>query len=342
MLFYAVRRICYAIPILFGVILLTFTLFYVINTPDTLAVKELQKAANPETIRQWKIQKGFCVYTDEGLRKEMEVEAGRAAPGTVITEEDIRSVSKPILFLHYSVDLLTLDFGRDRDDRPVSQVLFSGMGPSLKMMVPAFCLSEMISIVLALFCALYRGTVIDRAFVVLAVFLMSFNSVALILFFQKFLAADWRYFPISGYATGFSGYVYLALPILIYTALSMGAGIRFNRILMLDEINQDYVRTARAKGLGENTVLFRHVLRNALIPLITRWAVSIPFLYLGSLLLETFFGIPGLGGITVEAIQNADLNTMRAVVFLGALLFILANVAADILYGIVDPRVRVG
>jgi peptide/nickel transport system permease protein len=216
------------------------------------------------------------------------------------------------------------------------------MGPSLKMMVPAFCLSEMISIVLALFCALYRGTVIDRAFVVLAVFLMSFNSVALILFFQKFLAADWRYFPISGYATGFSGYVYLALPILIYTALSMGAGIRFNRILMLDEINQDYVRTARAKGLGENTVLFRHVLRNALIPLITRWAVSIPFLYLGSLLLETFFGIPGLGGITVEAIQNADLNTMRAVVFLGALLFILANVAADILYGIVDPRVRVG
>ncbi|HPA46180.1 MAG TPA: ABC transporter permease [bacterium] len=342
MLLYAIRRILYAIPILFGVILLTFTLFYVINTPDALAIKELQKAANPETVRQWKIQKGFCVYTEEGLRKTKEIETGRASPGTVITDEDIRPVAMPVLFLRYGLDLLTFDFGRDRDDRPVSQVLLGGMVPSLKMMVPAFCLSEIITIFLALFCALYRGTKIDRAFVVLAVFLMSFNSVALILFFQKFLAADWRYFPISGYDTGLSGYAYLALPILIYVGLSMGVGIRFNRILMLDEIHQDYVRTARAKGLGENTVLFRHVLRNALIPLITRWAVSIPFLYLGSLLLETFFGIPGLGGITLEAIQNADLNTMRAVVFLGALLFVLANLTADILYGIVDPRVRVG
>jgi peptide/nickel transport system permease protein len=128
----------------------------------------------------------------------------------------------------------------------------------------------------------------------------------------------------------------------MYVGLSMGAGIRFNRILMLDEMNQDYVRTARAKGASENGVLFRHVLRNALIPLVTQWAVAIPFLYLGSLLLETFFGIPGLGGITLEAIQNADLNTMRAIVFLGALFFVLGNLIADVLYGVVDPRVRVG
>ncbi len=338
---YTVRRLLYAVPILFGVILFTFILFYMVNSPDALAIKELQKAANPDTIRQWKLDKGFLEYTEQGREKIRRIQSGEAPEGTTITEDDVRPVSKLVLFGRYFTDVLTLDFGRDRDDRLVSQVLLDGVVPSLKLMVPAFCLSEMITVFIALFCALYRGTNIDRAFVVLAVFLMSFNAVALIIFAQKFFAADWRYFPISGYEQGCSSFIYLGLPILIYVAISMGMGIRFNRILMLDEINQDYVRTARAKGLNENVVLFRHVLRNALIPLITRWAVVIPFLYLGSLLLETFFGIPGLGGITLEAIQNADLNTMRAIVFLGAVLFIAANLIADILYGVVDPRVRV-
>ncbi len=341
MFVYALRRVLFTIPILFSVILLTFILFYIINSPDALALKELQKAANPETILQWKLNKGFITYTEKGLEKKHLIQSGRAPEGITFTEEDVQPVSKSVLFIRYLSDLVTFDFGRDRDDRLVSQVLLRGVVPSLKLMVPAFCLGEMISVFIALFCALYQGTKIDRAFVVLAVFLMSFNAVALILFLQKFLAADWRYFPISGYAEGLFGDTYLALPILIYVALSLGAGIRFNRILMLDEINQDYVRTARAKGVNENAVLFRHVLRNALIPLVTRWAVAIPFLYLGSLLLETFFSIPGLGGITLEAIQNADLNTMRAVVFLGSVLFILGNLVADVLYGWIDPRVRI-
>lgn len=338
---YTIRRLAYMIPIVFGVILFTFILFYVVNSPDALAMKELQKAANPETIRQWKIDKGFLTYTRQGLEKKRLIEWGQAPQGLAITDEDVRPVSRPVLFFQYVWDVLTFDFGRDRDDRLVSQVLLGGAVPSLKLMVPAFCLAEIITVFIALFCALYRGTSIDRGFVVLGVFLMSFNAVALIIFFQKFLAADWGYFPISGYEDGLAGYIYLALPILIYVGLSMGAGIRFNRILMLDEVNQDYVRTARAKGANENVVLFHHVLRNALIPLVTRWAVAIPFLYLGSLLLETFFGIPGLGGITLEAIQNADLNTMRAIVFLGALLFVFGNLVADVLYGVVDPRVRV-
>jgi peptide/nickel transport system permease protein len=329
------------IPIVFGVVLLTFTLFYVVNSPDALAMKELQKAANPETIRQWKIDRGFLTYTDQGLEKKRWIQSGQAPAGLSITDQDVRPVSRLILFFQYTKDLLTFNFGRDRDDRLVSQVLLKGAVPSLKLMIPAFCLSEMATVFIALFCALYRGTRIDRGFVIVGVFLMSFNAVALIIFVQKFLAADWHYFPISGYREGLAGYAYLVLPILLYVGLSMGAGIRFNRILMLDEINQDYVRTARAKGASENGVLFRHVLRNALIPLVTQWAVAIPFLYLGSLLLETFFGIPGLGGITLEAIQNADLNTMRAIVFLGALFFVLGNLIADVLYGVVDPRVRV-
>lgn len=338
---YAVRRVLYMIPIVFGVILFTFILFYVVNSPDALAMKELQKAANPETIRQWKIDKGFLTYTEQGLEKKQFIESGKSPQGLTISDEDVRPVSRLILFFQYAWDLLTFNFGRDRDDRLVSQVLLKGTVPSLKLVVPAFCLSEIAAVFIALFCALYRKTIIDRGFVILAVVLMSFNAIALIIFFQKFLASDWRYFPISGYDEGLAGMIYLALPMFIYVVLSLGVGIRFNRILMLDEIHQDYVTAARAKGATENAVLFRHVLRNALIPLVTRWAVAIPFLYLGSLLLETFFSIPGLGGITLEAIQNADLNTMRAIVFLGALFFVLGNLAADVLYGVVDPRVRV-
>ena len=212
---YAIRRIFYMIPILFGVILFTFILFYVINSPDALALKELQKAANPETIRQWKLDKGFLTYTQQGLEKKHRIESGQVPAGTTLTDADVCSVSKWVLFRGYLFDLATFDFGRDRDDRLVSQVLLQGLIPSLKLMIPAFCLSEMITVFIALFCALYRGTKIDKGFVVLAVFLMSFNAVALIIFFQKFLAADWCYFPISGYAEGLFGYLYLLLPIFI-------------------------------------------------------------------------------------------------------------------------------
>jgi peptide/nickel transport system permease protein len=169
---------------------------------------------------------------------------------------------------------------------------------------------------------------------------MSINAIALIMFGQKFLAADLNYFPITGYASGFGAARFLLLPILLYITVTFGERVRFNRIVMLDETNQDYVRTARAKGLSENTVLFKHILRNTLIPLITRWVVAIPSLYLGSLVLETFFGIPGLGYLTVDAISNSDANVIRAVVVFGSVSFMLAALLSDVLYAVVDPRVK--
>jgi len=258
----------------------------------------------------------------------------------IVGAEDTQRHGIIRMFVTYVTDLFTFNFGDNNVKRPVGEVLRNGMGPSLKLMIPAFLLTEFIAVTLALFAALYRGTRIDRSLVVLSVFLMSFSAIAMTMFLQKVLASDWGYFPIAGYTTGLPGYAFLLLPMMIYVIISLGSQVRFNRILMLDEIGQDYVRTAKAKGLGQNTILFKHVLRNTLIPLITRWAVIIPNLYLGSLVLESFFGIPGLGGITVQAIANRDVNTIRALVFIGTIIYILATLLADVLYAVVDPRVK--
>jgi peptide/nickel transport system permease protein len=160
------------------------------------------------------------------------------------------------------------------------------------------------------------------------------------MFGQKIFAADLNYFPITGYSDGFNAVRFLALPIILYIVITFGERVRFNRIVMLDETNQDYVRTGRAKGLSENTVLFKHIFRNSLIPLITRWVVAIPTLYLGSLVLESFFGIPGLGFLTVDAIANSDANVIRAIVVIGSVSFMLAALLSDVLYAVVDPRVK--
>ena len=243
-------------------------------------------------------------------------------------------------FAIYLTELATLNFGDTRNTRPVMDVIYDGMWPSLALTVPAFLLSELIGVFFGLFAAMYRQTKIDHTIVVSSILLMSINGIALIMFGQKLLASDLNYFPITGYQEGFGALRYLALPILLYVVIVFGERVRFNRIVMLDETNQDYVRTARAKGVGENGVLFKHILRNTLIPLITRWAVAIPSLYLGSLVLESFFSIPGLGYLTVDAIQNSDANVIRAIVVFGAVSFMLANLLADVLYAVADPRVK--
>lgn len=243
-------------------------------------------------------------------------------------------------FVNYTADLLRLDFGDTRQGRAVTEVLWSGAGPSLALLLPAFLLSELIALFFGLLAAMYRKSSMDHTIVISSIVLMSLNGIAIIIAGQKFLASDWNYFPISGYSTGFGATRYLILPALLYVLLSFGEHVRFNRIIMLDEVGQDYVRTARSKGLNENQVLFKHVLRNSLIPLITRWAVAIPTLYTGSLILESFFGIPGLGYLTVDAIANSDGNVIRAIVVIGAVSFMLANLLSDVLYAVVDPRVR--
>ncbi|MCA8910154.1 MAG: ABC transporter permease subunit [Planctomycetes bacterium] len=255
-------------------------------------------------------------------------------------EPDLVYTAWYVNFVYYIRDIATLDFGDTNNRRPVMDVIKEGMWPSLALAIPGFFIAELIGVFFGLFAAMYRQTKIDHVIVISSILLMSINAIALIMFGQKFLAADWNYFPITGYASGLGAIRFLILPIMLYVIITFGERVRFNRIVMLDETNQDYVRTARAKGVSENSVLFKHILRNTLIPLITRWVVAIPSLYLGSLVLETFFAIPGLGYLTVEAIGNSDANVIRAVVVFGSVSFMLAALLSDVLYAVVDPRVK--
>jgi peptide/nickel transport system permease protein len=215
-----------------------------------------------------------------------------------------------------------------------------GVGPSLSLALPAFAIEVVIAVSLALLCAFYRGTLLDRTTVLLCVAGMSVPALAYILFGQYFLSYRWKLFPIYGYEPLPAGVVFLALPGLIWILLAVGSEVRFYRAVMLEEMQQDYVRTAAAKGLPTRRILFRHVLKNSMVQVITRVVITIPFLFLGSLLLELFFGIPGLGNMTVEAINRSDLPVVQAFVVIGSALYILFSLLADVCYALVDPRIR--
>jgi peptide/nickel transport system permease protein len=329
--------------ILFGVVLITFVLFFAVASPDSLAKMRLGEKATRGAVLDWQFSQNYITWTDAGLAKKERVQRMPASEAKDVRFEEGEDYIKRgwfSLFWKYVSSLAQFDFGKDRTDKPVRERLWEGLGPSLSLTLPAFLIAELVGVFFGLFAAMYRQTRMDHSIVIGAVLLMSFNSIALIMFGQKFLAADWGYFPIHGFDTGLSVVRFLALPIILYVIVSLGEMIRFNRIVMLDEVDQDYVRTARSKGLNENVVLFKHVLRNSLIPLITRWTVAIASLYVGSLVLESFFGIPGLGSMTIDAISNSDVAIVRAIVILGAISFMIANLLSDVLYAVVDPRVR--
>lgn len=229
------------------------------------------------------------------------------------------------------------DFGMSlATNRSVATMLKEGVGPSLLLTVPIFFAGLALSVALALVCAYFRNTWLDRSLVVVAVALMSINYLVWIIAGQYMFAYRWGWFPVWG----FESWRYLLLPIAIGVLSSLGSNLRFYRTVMLDELQRDYVRTAFSKGLGVRRVLFVHVLKNAMIPIITNTVIAIPFLYTGSLLLESFFGIPGLGGLSINAINAADFNVVRAVVLIGAILYVFANLLSDLCYALVDPRVK--
>lgn len=240
-------------------------------------------------------------------------------------------------FFFYLRQLARLDFGVSTySNQRVTRMLRDGIWPSLTLTVPIFCGTLLASILTALVCAFFRDTWLDRGVVVAAVMLMSLNYLVWIIFGQYLLAYRARWFPIWGYESWY----YLALPVIIGIVSGLGENIRFYRTIMLDELYRDYVRTAFAKGVSRRGVLFRHVLKNAMIPILTNVVIAIPFLYTGSLLLEGFFGIPGLGGMSINALNFADVDVVRAVVFIGAVLYVIANLMTDIAYALVDPRVK--
>jgi peptide/nickel transport system permease protein len=236
-------------------------------------------------------------------------------------------------------DLAKGELGESTERRePVAAILARGVGPSLSLTVPILAGGTLTGLMLAMLCAACRGGVVDRAILFGSTVLMSVNYVIWVLLGQFLLAYACGWFPIWGYA----GAGYLALPVLIGIVSSLGVDIRFFRTAVLDEIYKPYVRTARAKGLSAPAVLVRHVLRNALIPIVTYVSLSIPYLFTGSLMLESFFGIPGLGSVSLNAIHSADLPVVRAVVVMGALLHQGVNLVTDLAYAWLDPRVRLG
>ncbi len=242
-------------------------------------------------------------------------------------------------FINYVLSLLRGDLGYSTEHRlPVARILREGAGPSLALTVPILLGGTLLGVMLGMLCAAWRGGVADKAILVVSTLLMSVNYVVWVLAGQFLLAFKLKLFPVWGFESAAN----LALPVLIGIVSGLGRDVRFYRAAILDEVYKPYVRTAQAKGLGGFRVMVRHVLRNSLIPVVTYVSLSIPFLFTGSLLLESFFGIPGLGSVSLNAIHSSDMAVVRAVVLLGALLYQAVNLLADLCYGWLDPRVRLG
>jgi len=324
MIAYLLRRLLYAIPILIGVNLLTFALFFMVNTPDDMARMQLGvKRVTPEAIDDWKRERGY----DRPLFVNLAAE-GRAR----ITDT---------IFFDKSVRLFAFDFGFSDDGRDIGREIRERMGPSLAIALPVFVLGLFAYVCAALLLVFFRQTPLDLAGVIACVVLMSVSAMFYIIGGQYLVSKAWRLAPISGFADGVAMVPFLLLPVVIGVVAGIGSSTRWYRTIFLDEMGREYVRTARAKGLSELRVLSGHVLRNAMIPILTGVVVVIPSLFLGSLLFESFFGIPGLGSYTIDAINAQDFAAVRAMVFLGSVLYIVGLVLTDLSYAWVDPRVRI-
>jgi len=306
---YIIRRFFYMIPIIFGVLLLTFILFTVVGGDISLEIAG--KNATPETIEE--------IRQEYGLNKPL-------------------FFSLDSQFIDHFKSALMFDFGRARDREPVIDKIKRGMWPSLALTVPMFFGVLLISVSLSLVVAFVRGSAWDVFAVIVCVIGMSVPYLSFIIFGQYFLAYKLGFFPVF-FSPDLSMPQYVILPILIGIITGLGGNVRFYRTVMLDEMRSDYVRTAFAKGVSTRGVLFKHVLKNAMIPIITRVVLAIPFLFLGSLLLERFFGIPGLGYLMIEAIGSRDYFVINAMTFISAILFVIFNLLTDICYALVDPRI---
>jgi len=323
MITYILRRLLYGVFVLIGVNLLTFVLFFAVNTPDDMARMAIGgQRVSVEAIEKWKTDRGY----DKPLFFNSEAQGASQLTSTI--------------FFERSAPLLVLDFGFSDGGRSIGHEIRERMGPSLALALPTFILGLWICISFAFLLVFFRNTPLDFAGVVLCVLLLSISGLFYIIAGQWLFAKVLRWVPYSGYMEGWSSVRFLVLPVLVGILSRLGAESRFYRTLFLEEINKDYVRTARAKGLAERVVLFRHVLRNAMLPILTGAVSAIPLLFMGSLISESFFGIPGLGSYTIDAINAQDFSIVRAMVFLGSALYIVGLILADISYTVFDPRVR--
>lgn len=439
MIAYIIRRCLYAIPILVGVNVLVFLLFFFVNSPDDMARAHLgQKRVTPEQIDQWKRehsldlpyfynagwqrigslvarapentaefatagagnyalrieapagqktaqQRTVKIQSDQPAR--LQLPDGFDAEGTLVLpaatalqrlpfriapaqdseqtppkltltftlespapthrilleyQADIAPLSRltQTVFFQRSLQMLFFQYGKSDDGKIISEEVLRRIGPSLSITVPVLLLGLVIDVFFSMMLAVYRGTYLDYWGVTICVILMSISGLFYITAGQAVFAKTLRLVPISGFDYGIYALKFISLPIFIAVLSGMGGSVRFHRTIFLEEINKDYVRTARAKGLPERSVLFIHTLKNAMLPILTGLVLSLPFLYAGSLLLESFFSIPGMGAYMLDAIQRQDFAVVQAMVSLGSFLYIVGLVLTDISYTLVDPRVR--
>ena len=323
MIAYIIRRALYAIPILIGVNIITFVLFFVVNSPDDVARLHLgQKHITEQQIDDWKRERGYHL------------------PLFINSVEEGSGKFTKTIFFQKSFKLFLFDFGSSDSGRDIGYDISNRMWPSLAISVPSLLVGLAVTISLALLIAFFRATYIDYWAVIICVALMSISALFYIIGGQFLIGKLLRIVPISGYDTGLHAFKFLILPVLIGVIGGLGSGTRWYRTIFLEEIGKDYVRTARSKGISEQLVLFKHVLRNALIPILTGVVVILPTLFIGSLLTESFFGIPGLGSYTIDAINRQDFAIVRSMVFLGSVLYIIGLLLTDISYTLVDPRIR--
>lgn len=325
MLSYVFRRLIYGALVLLGVNLATFFLFFTVNTPDDMARLNIGgKRVTPEAIVKWKAERGYDkpLYLNE------------AKQGSERFTETI--------FWERSVSLFTLDFGRADGESAgnIGHEVSSRMWVSIQFALPLFILQVIASTAFALLLVMFRNTRLDFWGVVSCVVMLSISSFFYIIVGQVLFSRVLKLAPISGYAPGLDAVKFLILPIVLSLIARLGSEARLYRAMFLEEIGRDYVRTARAKGLAEMVVLFRHVLRNALIPIITSAGAYLPYVFMGSLVFESFFGLPGLGAYVIEAIGKQDFAIVRTMVFVGSLLYIATYIVIDVAYTWADPRIR--
>lgn len=320
---YVIRRLGLGLLVLIGVNLFTFWLFFKVNTPDDIARIQLGgKRVTADAIAKWKAERGYdkpLIYNS-------------AAPGIAKLTDTI--------YFEKSAAMFALRFGQSDDGRDIWYEIRTRAGPSLALQIPNLIIGLAVTISFSLLLALFRGTHFDFTSQIILVVMMSVSTLFYIIGGQYVFSKAWRLVPISGYDTIVDSFRFIILPVAIGVVSGFAGSSRLYRTIFIEEIGRDYVRTARAKGLSELTVLFRHVLKNGMIPILTGVVVVIPTLFMGSLLFESFFGIPGLGSYTVEAIQSQDFAIVRSMVFIGTVLLVLGLIATDISYTLVDPRVR--
>ena len=323
MLTYLLRRIAYGVLILFGVNLLTFVLFFAVNTPDDMARLNLGgRRVTADAIESWKAARRL----DKPLFFNGEKEGAEKLTDTIFFEK--------------SVPLLALDFGRSDSGRDIGYEISTRMWPSLALALPTFILGLIVMVSWSLLVVFFRRTKVEAAAIGFSVFLMSISGLFYIIVGQWLFSKVMQIAPVSGWTDGPGMIAFLVLPVLIALFSRLGSDTLLYRAMFLEEMGRDYVRTARSKGLTEGEVLRRHVLRNALLPIITSSVAVIPMLFMGSLIMENFFGIPGLGSYTLDALGAQDFSIVRTMVFLGTLAYIVGLILTDLVYAWVDPRIR--